>query len=49
MALQEIASKYEELTQELPPELEEMAREHKAFQRPRRLKSAEELWEVVML
>lgn len=49
MPLHEIASKYGLWTQELPPEVEQLAREHKAFQRARQLKSVADLWELVVL
>ena len=49
MPLHEIANKYGRWIQEMPPELEKLAREHKAFQRARQIKSAHELWELVVL
>lgn len=49
MPLQEIASKYGLWTQELPPEVEALAREQKAFQRGRRIQSVADLWELVVL
>ena len=49
MPLQEIASKYGLWTQELPAEVEDLAREHKAFRRGRRIQSVAELWELVVL
>lgn len=49
MPLQEIPSQYEQLRQELPPELAQMARESQAFQRARVIKSADELLYLVLL
>jgi len=49
MPLQEGASKNVSWTQELPVELEQRARESRAFQRARLIKSAEELLELVLL
>ena len=48
MPLQEIASKYGLWIQEMPPELEALAHEHKAFQRARQIKSVRDLWELVV-
>lgn len=49
MPPQEIDSKYERLKQELPAELAELAREHKAFLRARKLKSVHDLLRAVLL
>src|SRR5712691_351776 len=49
MPLQDVASKYEELRQELPPESAQLARECQAFQRARVLESREDLLYLVLL
>jgi len=49
MPLQDVASKYEELRQELPPESAHLARECRAFQRARVIESAEALLYLVLL
>jgi hypothetical protein len=49
MPLQDVASKYEELRQELPPESAHLARECQAFQRARVIESAEALLYLVLL
>jgi hypothetical protein len=49
MTPQEIDSKFQQLLQELPTEIEELAREHKAFQRARKIKTVSDLLRVVML
>jgi len=49
MPLQDVASKYAELRQELPPESAQMARECQAFQRARVIESAEALLYLVLL
>ena len=47
--LEEIDNKFEQLRQGLPENLEQLAREHKAFQRAKKIKSVFELLRVVML
>src|SRR5713226_3462751 len=49
MPLLDVASKYEELRQELPPESAQLARECQAFQRARVLESPEDLLYLVLL
>src|SRR5262245_31411661 len=49
MPPQEFDSKYEQLKQELPAELAELAREHKAFVRAREIKSPDQLLYLVFL
>ncbi len=49
MPLQDVASKYEELRQELPPESAQLARACQAFQRARVLESPEDLLYLVLL
>jgi len=49
MPPQEFDSKYEQLKQELPAELAELAREHKAFVRARQIKSPDQLLYLVFL
>ena len=49
MPLQGVASKDEPWKQELPCGVEQLAREKQAFQRARRIKSVEELLELVLL
>ena len=49
MPPEEFNSKYEQLKQELPAELAELAREHKAFVRAREIKSPDQLLYLVFL
>ena len=49
MPLPVFASNYEQLRQELPPELEQLAHECQAFQRARLIKSADALLYLVLL
>lgn len=49
MTPQEFDSKFQQLEQELPVEIEELAREHKAFQRVRKIKTVSDLLRAVML
>lgn len=49
MPPEEFASRYEQLKRELPAELAEMAREHKAFVRAREIKSPDQLLYLVFL
>lgn len=49
MTPQEFDSKFEQLKQELPVETEELAKEHKAFQRARRIKTVSDLLRAVLL
>lgn len=49
MTPQELDSKFQQLKQELPAEIEELAREHKAFQRARRIKTVFDLLRAVLL
>lgn len=49
MTPQELDSKFQQLQQELPAETEALAREHKAFQRARRIKTVFDLLRAVML
>src|SRR5258706_10556866 len=48
-SLRDADTTFEELLQELPPGLEELARENNAFTRSRKIKDAEELLRVVLL
>ena len=49
MSLSMVATKYEQIRQELPPESAELARECQAFQRARVLESPDELLYLVFL
>jgi hypothetical protein len=49
MTPQELDSKFRQLQQELPAETEELAREHKAFQCARKIKTVSDLLRAVML